>query len=385
MVTLTKQTLFPGSKIGILGAGQLGKMLTHSAQKMGYQVHVYDTKEACGFGAADQSSLGDFDDEDKVLAFANQVDSLTYEFENINARILEQLESQPNFIQGNTLLKISKNRLREKEWLQSIGSQVVDFKAVNDVKDLESIIQDLGLPLILKTTELGYDGKGQVRINQESDLKTKGQDIESITSQGAIAEAFCPFAFEASVIVSRNPQGQIETFPPSVNIHRAGILCASYTNTQLTNPVLDQIKTVATAIAKESNLVGVCGVEFFITKDNQAIVNEVAPRPHNSGHYTIEGCNLSQFDQHILAITNRDLVQPSLNQPTLSVNILGQHMAILEDLYQAFPQAMVHIYGKEGAKEQRKMGHFTLGLESEQAIKELLTSDFLSKWFDLIG
>lgn len=177
---------------------------------------------------------------------------------------------------------------------------------------------------------------------------------------------------------------QIEYFPPTINIHRAGILCASYTSDKLSGSLLNKIQTIASNIAEKSNMIGVCGVEFFITASQEVIVNEIASRPHNSGQYTIEGCNLSQFDQHILAITNRDLIKPKLNKPTLLVNILGQHMTLLEDLIKELPEAIIHIYDKGEAKHQRKMGHFTLTLESEEQIHQLLESSFLNKWFDLI-
>lgn len=385
MINLSKHPLLPPATVGILGAGQLGKMLCHSAQKMGYQVHVYDTKEACAFGTAHQGHLGDFNDEEKVLAFSDQVDTLTYEFENINANLLEQLESKPHFIQGTNLLTISKNRLREKEWLQSIGAQVVEFKPIEKTSDLVQIGHDLSYPFIIKTTELGYDGKGQVKIDAADDLKEKSEEIESIVSQGAIAEAYCPFDYEVSVIVGRNAMGEIECFPPTINIHRAGILCASYTANKLSGNLLKDIQSIASKIAKESNMIGVCGVEFFVTQSQEVIVNEIAPRPHNSGHYTIEGCNLSQFDQHILAITNRELIEPRLNKPTLSINILGQHMKLIEELSKELPQAIIHIYDKGEPKQQRKMGHFTLTFETQEQIHQLLDSDFLNKWFDLIG
>ena len=385
MINLTNEPLLPGSTIGILGAGQLGKMLTQSAQKMGYHVHVFDTKEACTFPIAHKSVLGDFSDKDQVLNFAQEVDSLTYEFENINAEVLEDLTNQDYFIQGAKLLTISKNRLREKKWLNDIGTPTVPYRPVSNLDELNQASADLGLPIVLKTVELGYDGKGQVLIKDESDLTDQADDIKSILDSGGVAEAFCDFDYEASVIVARNPQGEIECFPPTVNIHRAGILCASYSSSQLKEELFDDIKSVATTIAKESDLVGVCGVELFVTKDQELIVNEIAPRPHNSGHYSIEACNLSQFDQHILAITNRELIEPRLVQPTLSVNILGQHLDHLGELVAKFPQAIVHIYDKGEGRTQRKMGHFTLSFESEDQIAETLKDPFLQDWFDQVG
>lgn len=382
---MANQKIMPNQTIGILGAGQLGKMLGQSAQKMGYKVAMYDTKEACGFGVSHQTVIGDFDDEEKVINFAQSVDSLTYEFENINGQILNRLANEDQFLQGNYLLLKSQHRLHEKEWLNEIGLNTVPFRKVSTESELKQALSNLGYPAVLKTCRFGYDGKGQVVIQNEEDLSNLQEDIQSIIEQEAILEAFCPFEFEASVIVSRNQNGDIKCFPPTENIHREGILAASITSDRITDELKENISQVGAIIAKESNLIGVCGVELFVKEDGSLVVNEVAPRPHNTGHYTIEACNLSQFDQHILALTNRSLIKPRLVKPAISVNILGQHMTILDELMETLPEAIVHVYDKGEAKEQRKMGHFTILCDSKEQVDEYVQSPFITEWLDLIG
>ena len=377
--------MMPNQMIGILGAGQLGKMLGQSAQKMGYKVAMYDTKEACGFGVSHQTMIGDFDDEKKVLDFARSVDSLTYEFENINGQILNRLADEDQFLQGNFLLLKSQHRLIEKEWLNDIGLETVPFKKVSSASDLTTALSELGYPAVLKTCRFGYDGKGQVVIRNEAELNDLQEEIQAIIEQEAILEAFCPFKFEASVIVSRNHAGDIECFPPTENIHREGILAASINSSRLTDELKEKIVQAGTIIAKEANLIGVCGVELFVKENGSLVVNEVAPRPHNTGHYTIEACQLSQFDQHILALTNRPLIKPALLKPAISINILGQHMTMLEELMDTLPEALIHIYDKGEAKDQRKMGHFTILCDSEDELDEYLKSTFIAQWLDLIG
>ncbi|MDO4670910.1 MAG: 5-(carboxyamino)imidazole ribonucleotide synthase [Aerococcus sp.] len=371
----------PGATIGILGGGQLGKMLAQSAQKMGYRVAMYDASpDACGFGVSHRHVVGSYSDHDKVLAFAQSVDVLTYEFENIDGALLEQIADQAYLPQGTKLLLISQQRVQEKTWLNEVGAQTVAFQPVSSLKEYRKAIQTMGYPAILKTTRFGYDGKGQIRIENEDDERKKKTAIESLLAHPCILEDVADFAYEASVMVSRDLYGHVEIFPVSRNQHRHGILYSSLVGGDIPTNILTQMKQMATHIAVSGELIGVCGVEFFVMADGSVYVNEIAPRPHNSGHYSIEAVNVSQYDQHILALVGQPLIQPRLYEPALMINILGQHLPFLADIRAAFPTAMVHLYGKDVAKRQRKMGHFTLTHPRYDTLDTLLHHDVLQQW-----
>ncbi|UPQ85634.1 5-(carboxyamino)imidazole ribonucleotide synthase [Ignavigranum ruoffiae] len=371
--------LLPGQSVGIIGAGQLGKMLAQSGQKMGYRLGVYDpNSQACAFPLAHWKQAASFDDETAVLNFAKEADVITYEFENINGQILENLAQTNKLPQGTDLLIHSQHRLMEKEWLESIGVKVVPFRKAENWDQLQQGIEDLSYPVIIKTSRFGYDGKGQFRLISPADLEQNEADLKAIMNeQSCIIEAYCPFAYEISVMVSRDQAGQVELFPISENDHQAGVLFSSLVGKTYPVAVTQAVHEAATKIAQAGKLVGVCGVEFFVTEDHQVLVNEIAPRPHNSGHYSIEACNFSQFDQHILAVTGRSIQPIKLLQAALMINIMGQHMSMLDEIIDHFPQAMVHIYDKGQAKFQRKMGHFTLLAEDIESLETLLQTDQL--------
>lgn len=379
------KTLYPGRTIGILGGGQLGKMLGESAQKMGYRVGMYDEKAGvCGFGVSHFTKVGSFGDRASVLDFGRSVDVLTYEFENINGEILKDLNESVHLPQGAAFLLKTQNRLEEKGWLSEQAIPSVAYAAVRGRDELVGALEQVGYPAVLKTTRFGYDGKGQCRLTSPADL-SENPELEALLKGECILEAFCSFAYEASLIVARDIFGTVECFPPAVNTHLEGILVASRTPDNLPEAVLTQMKGIAEQIARKAELIGVCGIEFFVTAEGKVLVNELAPRPHNTGHYTIEGCNVSQFDQHILAVAGRPLIPVRLLAPTLMINILGQHMTLLPALMEKFPQAMVHIYDKGEAKRQRKMGHFVLVGDKAADLERLLQEDpFLIKWMELV-
>lgn len=375
--------IYPGQTIGIIGAGQLGKMLAQSGQKMGYKIASYDPNpSACGFNVSHSKVVASFDDRQALLDFVSSVDTLTYEFENINGELLEEMKAKAHFPQGTKLLLASQNRQLEKEWLTSIGTKVVDFRRVESWEDLVQATNDLGFPSILKTTRFGYDGKGQWKLNSEADMTELKAEIEAILqNQSCVLEAFCPFEYEISVMVSRDSYGHIEVFPISYNVHRAGILFASLVGLEFSTQIQAKVKDYSEKIAREGQLIGVCGVEFFVTAEGDVLINEIAPRPHNTGHYSIEATNVSQFDQHILAVTHREIVPVNLLSPVLMINILGQHMELLDDVMDEFPTALIHIYDKGEAKTNRKMGHFTILADNAESLKEMLSkSDLLLKW-----
>lgn len=366
--------LLPGSTIGIIGAGQLGKMLAQAAQKMGYRVKMYDPNpSSCGFAVAHAHTVASFSERDQLLAFVQSVDVVTYEFENIDAQLLQEVAENSYLPQGTHLLLNSQDRLKEKAWLQSIGVPTVDYYEVHAIEDIK-----LDVASLLKTSRFGYDGKGQFLLDRTSSLEAMQTELEHLLSEQAmIQEAFCEFEFEASVIVARDTKGNINVYPPSINQHVKGVLFSSYVSNEFDETLTEKINETANKIAEAGQLIGVCGIEFFVTTDGQILVNELAPRPHNSGHYTMEACNVSQFDQHILAITGRPLMESRLLESSLMINVLGQHMPLLDEVINRYPNAMLHVYDKGEAKAQRKMGHFTF---CERDSHKILTSDFLQTW-----
>lgn len=373
-----------GARIGIIGAGQLGKMMVQAAQKMGYRVYVYDPNPtSCAFEVANGYTIGSFDDKDALLDFVATVDVVTYEFENINALLLRELANKCHLPQGTELLLTTQDRLQEKSWLQSLGVGTVDFQAIDTFDQLAPALEVLGYPAILKTTRFGYDGKGQQVLRDFTDLETHRDTLEAMLEASCVLEAFCDFTEEVSVMVARDLYGTIEVFPISHNVHLGGILYQSRVGQVGTTQVMERIHHVARTIAHEGHLVGVCGIEFFLTEEGDVLVNELAPRPHNSGHYSMEACNVSQYDQHILAITGRHLQPVRLLSPVVMLNILGQHMTDLTDRMERTPDAMYHLYGKGEARHGRKMGHFTFVRSNEEAIDELLAEEWVSDWAEL--
>lgn len=366
-----------GDTIGIIGAGQLGKMLGQSAQKMGYQVAMYDPNEtSCGFGVCNNYKISKFDDEKSLLEFVSLVDVVTYEFENIDANILDKVAKNSNFPQGVKLLLVSQDRFDEKTWLNSQGIKTANFKSIAKFEDLI----DSNFPAILKTNRFGYDGKGQIRINSADELETKKEKITNLLKSECILEEFCDFEYEISVMVARDLYGNIEIFPVSKNLHKNGILFTSLVGFKISDKIIKEVRKIATTIAENGSLVGVCGVELFVTKDEKVIANEIAPRPHNSGHYSMEACNFSQFDEHILAVSGQKLTKVKLKENALMINILGNHMELIPEFRQIYPSGMIHIYGKQESRPHRKMGHITFTSENLGELEDILNSEIMQIW-----
>lgn len=347
-----------GQTIGIIGGGQLGQMLALDAKENGMKVLVLDPNPTCSAGqVADAQIVAAYDDFAALQQLAKQADVVTYEFENVDLVALEKLEKTIWLPQGTELLKITKNRLTEKTFLKEQGLDVVDFCEVNDEQELKQAVKKIGYPCILKTCEGGYDGKSQVNINDSADLNEAGK----LLRQGkCILEGWLDFSLECSVMVARNLAGEITVFPVSENIHRNHILHLSIVPARIAENLQQVAKQAAVKIAKSLDLCGILGVEMFVGKDGRVYINELAPRPHNSGHYSIEACDFSQFAIHNRAICGWPLPQITLLKPVVMVNVLGQHICAIKKLIQTKPSWHFHNYGKDQALLDRKMGHVTI-------------------------
>lgn len=357
MISLS-ELIEQGKTIGIIGGGQLGQMLTFAAKQAGMRVVILDPNPDCSAAqAADSSIVAEYSDKKAIEELARRSDVLTYEFENVDLEALEDVSDKVLIPQGTELLRITKDRLREKTFLKEHGLQVAPFAAVSCKEDLVSAIEEIGYPSVLKTCEGGYDGKSQLVFHTREDLKNADELLE----QGrCILEGWVEFSMECSVMVARNMDGAISVFPVSENIHRNQILHESIVPARMSEELQSNAKKMAEKIADSLNLCGILGVEMFVGADGRLYVNELAPRPHNSGHYSIEACNFSQFAVHNRAICNWPMPKIDLLSPVVMVNILGQHVDGCRKLVLKKPQWHFHDYGKGEIRIDRKMGHVTI-------------------------
>ena len=357
MISLS-ELIEQGKTIGIIGGGQLGQMLTFAAKQAGMRVVILDPNPDCSAAqAADSSIVAEYSDKKAIEELARRSDVLTYEFENVDLEALEDVSDKVLIPQGTELLRITKDRLREKTFLKEHGLQVAPFAAVSCREDLVSAIEEIGYPSVLKTCEGGYDGKSQLVFHTREDLKNADELLE----QGrCILEGWVEFSMECSVMVARNMDGAISVFPVSENIHRNQILHESIVPARMSGELQSNAKKMAEKIADSLNLCGILGVEMFVGSDGRLYVNELAPRPHNSGHYSIEACNFSQFAVHNRAICNWPMPKIDLLSPVVMVNILGQHVDGCRKLVLKKPQWHFHDYCKGEIRIDRKMGHVTI-------------------------
>ncbi|MGY4691146.1 5-(carboxyamino)imidazole ribonucleotide synthase [Salibacterium sp. K-3] len=356
----------PGQTIGILGGGQLGRMMALSARAMGYRIAVLEPKtDAPTAQVADISVEGAYDDREAARELAGHCDVLTYEFENIDVDTASFLEETMYLPQGGRLLYTTKHRVREKQAVQNAGVNVSPYEAVSSAQELETALQKIGFPAVLKTCQGGYDGKGQVVIREEAEADGAFEELAAQTTD-LVLEAWVPFEKEISVIVTRSTNGETSTFPAGENIHRNNILHQTIVPADIAAETEKKAVDMAYRLAESFDLVGTLAVEMFVLDEDTVYVNEVAPRPHNSGHYTIEACETSQFEQHVRAVCGLPLGSTELLKPVVMTNILGNHVPFVQDNQTAFQAAgHVHFYGKADAKPGRKMGHWTV-LESSR-------------------
>lgn len=338
--------------IGILGGGQLGRMLSVAASRLGLKTHIFEpSANPPAAHVADAVTTASYDDHAALQAFAQTVDVITYEFENIPTSALDLLESLRPIHPGRRALATSQDRLTEKEFLQSLGLQTAPFATVDNAADLDAAIATIGAPAILKTRTMGYDGKGQARIKSPEDA---AQAIADMAGAPAILEGFVNFSHEVSIIGARDADGAVACFDPGENVHVNGILSTTTVPAKLTPSQRTDAVLIAARILNALDYVGVMGVELFVTPQG-LIVNEIAPRVHNSGHWTQNGCTIDQFEQHIRAVAGWPLGDGSRHSNVVMENLIGDDMIRVPDL--AKTTAAIHLYGKADVKKGRKMGH----------------------------
>jgi 5-(carboxyamino)imidazole ribonucleotide synthase len=356
---MTRQYL-PGATVGLMGSGQLGRMFAIAARRMGYRIHVFSPERDTPAGQfADKEVTAAYENESAVRDFAKGLDLLTFEFENIPRQTVDWCAAECEVRPAGLILHIAQNRLREKDFLSAAGLPVAAYRPVHSAQELHAAVREIKTPAILKSAAFGYDGKGQ-RLITETDL------IEEIwrdrPGDELILERAIDFEKEVSVIVARGPDGSMKTFPVCENIHRDHILDITVVPARISPKVEKSAADLARTMSEKMALIGLLAVEMFLQRDGSLLVNELAPRPHNSGHWTIEGCATSQFEQHLRAVCGLPLGSTGILQPSAMANLLG-------DLWQAgepnWAAALgiggvhLHLYGKHHPRPRRKMGHLT--------------------------
>jgi 5-(carboxyamino)imidazole ribonucleotide synthase len=363
----------PGSTVGLLGGGQLGRMFAIAARRMGYRVHTYEPSPDSPAGQiSDREFNGSYSDWDLLETFVQSVDVVTFEFENIPAEVVDRISRSKPVHPRSEVLHICQNREREKNFLRTHHYPHAPFAVLSDQVELDAALDAIGLPAVLKSADFGYDGKGQQMIHP-------GTRTESLISTAgrSILEKWISFDREFSVICARDAHGKVAVFPASENIHTRHILDYSIVPARIDPAVQNLAQSMAKNIANDLKVVGLIAVEFFLSRDNELMVNELAPRPHNSGHYTVDACLTSQFEQQLRAVCGLPFGSPDLLRPVVMVNLLG-------DLWKAGaqpdwgpvlndPYAKLHLYGKLEGRPGRKMGHFCVLRETvEEALADAL-------------
>jgi 5-(carboxyamino)imidazole ribonucleotide synthase len=345
-----------GSTIGILGGGQLGRMTAQAAARLGYRAHVY-TPEADSPCAqvTPLATVAAYDDKAELARFARAVDVVTYETENIPAETLEAILPYAPVLPGIEVLKITQDRLREKDWLHSLSIGTAPYREITGPAALARAQRDIEGRAILKSVRMGYDGKGQVAVAPDSDPEAAWARIGCPLG---ILEGFVDFRCEISVVVARAANGAIVNYPPVENQHVNHILDTTYAPARIAEATAMRAETIARHIAERIDLVGVLAVEMFVTDVGEILVNELAPRPHNSGHWTLDACHTSQFEQLVRAICGLPLGSPDAHSDAVMRNLIGPEVARWPE-YLADPLVKVHLYGKRDAQPGRKMGHVT--------------------------
>jgi 5-(carboxyamino)imidazole ribonucleotide synthase len=359
VTALQQVKLKPGDTIGILGGGQLGRMLAMAAPRLGLRCQVFSPDpDSPAFDVVLNATCAEYADVEALELFANDVDVITYEFENVPAAAAMVLAARRPVLPERKILETTQDRLAEKDFIKRLGIGTADYADVSSAESLRAAIACVGLPAVLKTRRFGYDGKGQAIIRDGDD---PDQIWEQLATKSAILEAFIPFEREVSVIAARSASGQVECFDVTENEHRDHILKVSRAPAAISEALAAQARSTAERIATALNYVGVLAVEMFVVQGDgepKILVNEVAPRVHNSGHWTLDGASISQFEQHIRAIAGWPLGKPVRHGPVTMTNLIGDDILGYEK-WLTVPGATVHLYGKGPPRPGRKMGHVT--------------------------
>jgi len=351
--------LKPGATIGILGGGQLGRMLALAAARLGLRCHVYSPeKDSCAFDVVKASTCAAYEDERALMRFAAAVDVVTYEFENVPAKTAALLSRRKPVLPDPKVLEITQDRLIEKNFVTELGIATAPYAAVHSASQLADAVEKVGLPAVLKTRQFGYDGKGQATIGKTADPAAAWRKLRNVP---CILEGFIGFEREVSLVAARGADGKVECFDVTENEHRDHILKFSRVPAKVPDSLAAEAQRIATRIAKAFGYVGVLAVEMFVVRKGRArtlLVNEIAPRVHNSGHWTIDGATVSQFEQHIRAVAGWPLAKPLRLGKVEMTNLIGADVNEAAS-WLTVPGASLHLYGKGEARAGRKMGHVT--------------------------
>ena len=355
-MSVAAPVLEPGATIGILGSGQLGRMLALAAARLGFRCHIFaPDRDSPAFDVVRESTRANFDDEQALARFAENVDVVTYEFENIPAETAAFLAPLVPVLPDPKVLATTQDRIAEKDFIAGLGIGTAPYATVATSAELSAAVDRIGRPAVLKTRRFGYDGKGQAAITNETAAEAAWQDVGA---QPSVLEAFVPFVREVSVVTARAADGTVECFDLTENEHRDHILKVSRVPAAVSDVTAQEARRIAETIAHHFDYIGVLTVEMFVLGDGTLLVNEIAPRVHNSGHWTLDGASVSQFEQHIRAVAGWPLAKPIRKGRVEMTNLIGHEV----DDYRKWlivPGAAVHLYGKIAARPARKMGHVT--------------------------
>ena len=368
-----KESILPGATLGMLGGGQLGGFFAEAALRMGYKVAVWDPDpNAPAKRFSHFPVTADFEDSSAYESFTNQVNATSLEWENVPVSLTEKMESDGHIVRpGSNSLELAQNRIKEKAFLKTNGLPVTDYETINDPNELENLL--LPLPWIVKTATLGYDGHGQWRINDQEEVQTT---IDAMGTGGPwVVEKVVPFMKELSVVVSANGDGTLITYPSTENLHWEGILKTSISPARIEKSVDLKARELASTVVRFIGGPGVFCVELFLLEDESILVNEIAPRPHNSGHHTIDTFSISQYEQQIRTLCNLPVINPIQHSKSVLLNVLGyeaQKLRVNSGLKKVtqIPTARIYMYGKEEIRDKRKMGHILfVGHQLDELIK----------------
>ena len=350
----------PGSTIGILGGGQLGRMTAHAAQQLGYRCHIFCPEADCpGSQVTAHTTTAAYDDEAALLEFARAADVISFEFENIPLKTAEFLDQHALVRPSPKVLAICQNRLREKDFCRDNKVPTTRYAEVRDPEAFARVVRDIGVPAVLKTVEMGYDGKGQVAVHSDKDLDAVWQDFKGQAAEPiGIVEAFVDFRTEISVIVARGSNGTVASYVPVENQHKNHILDQTIAPARVAPRIAERAEVIGRHLGEAIGLVGLLAIEMFVTQDDEVLVNELAPRPHNSGHWTLDACTTSQFEQFVRAIAGLPLASTYRHSDAVMRNLIGDDVDRWRE-FAAEPGAKLHLYGKAEARPGRKMGHVT--------------------------